>query len=131
MKPRRLELHGYHHLSHMESAKKVIIVGDKCHDGVVYMPVLHQAMALHSNFISFRAIAYLSHPPAPVYSLTFTPRSMSLRHERFSQPLGYENNACSSLCSQLSLAMRQPNHYLRHSYALIRACDICIRVCEH
>ena len=33
---------------HMECARKVVIAGDTRHDGVVYMPVLHQAMALHS-----------------------------------------------------------------------------------
>ena len=44
---------------HMECARKVIIAGDTCHDGVVYMPVLHQAMALHPILFSFKAIALL------------------------------------------------------------------------
>ena len=40
------------HGRHMECARTVVIAGDTCHDGAVYMPVLHQAMALHS-FSSF------------------------------------------------------------------------------
>ena len=33
---------------HMEYARTVVIAGDTCHDGAVYMPVLYQVMALHS-----------------------------------------------------------------------------------
>ena len=52
----------------MERARTVVIAGDTLHDRVVYMPVLHLAMALHSIFISFRARAFLPRPPTPVYS---------------------------------------------------------------
>ena len=36
------------HGPHMECSEKAIIVQDTCYDGVVYMPVLHLAMAFHS-----------------------------------------------------------------------------------
>ena len=32
----------------MECFRKAVIAGDTCPDGAIYMPVLHQAMALHS-----------------------------------------------------------------------------------
>ena len=33
---------------HMEGSRKAVIAGDTCHEGVIYMPVLQQAMAPHS-----------------------------------------------------------------------------------
>ena len=36
------------HGPYMECARKTIIAGDTWYDGVVDMPVLHLAMALHS-----------------------------------------------------------------------------------
>ena len=36
------------HGPHMECSGKEVKAGDTCHDGVVYRPVLHLAMALHS-----------------------------------------------------------------------------------
>ena len=48
------------------------------------MPVLHQAMALHSIFISSRAKAFLPTRPQPVYSFIFsTPGLTSLRRGKF------------------------------------------------
>ena len=55
----------------MECFRKAVIVGDTCHDVVIYMPVLHQAMALHS--FSSLSERILAHPPATVYSFIFTP----------------------------------------------------------
>ena len=61
------------HGPHMERARTVVMAGDTCHDGAVHMPVLHQAMALHSVSSGFRAIAFLPTRPHLYTASFFTP----------------------------------------------------------
>ena len=57
-------------------------------------------------------------PPAPVYSFILTPGLCCYKHASFLSARVREY-ACSGLYSLLGLALGQPNHYLRHFYALI------------
>ena len=47
-------------------------------------------MALHSIFISFRATAFLSHPPTPVYIASFVLQVYVVQTWEFFLALGYE-----------------------------------------
>ena len=80
------------------------------------------------NIISFRAIAFLSYPPTPVYSFIFTPGLCRTDMGVF-LALGYEDMPVQASIRLLVLALGRPNHCLRHVYALICVCDVCIRVC--
>ena len=37
-----------HGRPHMECVRTVVIAGDTCYNGAIYMSILHQAMTLHS-----------------------------------------------------------------------------------
>ena len=51
----------------MKCSEKAVVAGDTFHEGVVYMTVLHQAMALHSVSL-FQS---RSNPPPPATGYSF------------------------------------------------------------
>ena len=78
----------------MESFRKAVIAGDRCHDEVIYMPVLHQLMA--RQFVCFHLfqnhciLVPPTHPPTSVYSFNCTPGLCCTDMGVF-LALGYEN----------------------------------------
>ena len=106
----------------MECFRKAVIAGDTCPEGAIYMPVLYQAMALHS--FSSPSERFLAHPPAPVYNFIFTPglcRSdmgvfLALRTRIFLfRPL-FGGGPSAGTAQSL----------LRHLYTLMCVCDVCV-----
>ena len=67
------------------------------------------------DFISFRTLNVVINAPAPVDSKLMLLQAWEFLNVRIRE------HACSGLYSLLALALGQPNHYLRHVYALIRA----------
>ena len=56
----------------MECFGKAVIAGDTCPEGAIYMPILHQAMALHSTLsISEPLHSYPTHSRLYIASFVF------------------------------------------------------------
>ena len=92
----------------MECFRKAVIAGEMHHEGVLYT---HPAPGHGSSFdfISFRAITFLSHPPTPVYSFIFTSGLCRTDLGVF-LPLGYQDMPVQAYIRSLALALGRPNH---------------------
>ena len=101
----------------MERFKKAVIAGDTCPDGVIYMFVLHQTIALNMIASLLKLLYfYLTNPRLYITSFYF--KSMSYRYEGFIS-VGVRGYAYSGRYSLLTLTLKQFNYYLDYLYTFI------------
>ena len=74
-------------------------------------------------------MAFVCHPPTPVYSFIFTTPGLCRTDMGVFLALGYKDMPVQASIRLLALALGRPNHYLRHVHALFCVCDVYIRVC--